>query len=126
MPQWHRGVVHKFRSKQCKTIAKTEKQPDRMHYSKPKKTSLSSGGRRCDVEVSGDAMKVIDISGLWRAPPADGWDWRASRWWEHGFVRRVELPEDADWRKVEAYFDDGEGSLEVKVPKNGDAHHATA
>ncbi|CAD6333325.1 unnamed protein product [Miscanthus lutarioriparius] len=87
------------------------------------------GGRRCDVEVSGDAMKVIDISGLWRAPPpADGRDWRAGRWWEHGFVRRVELPEDAEWRKVEAYFDDGEGSLEIKVPKTADddAHHATA
>ncbi|XP_062231791.1 22.3 kDa class VI heat shock protein-like [Phragmites australis] len=84
------------------------------------------GGRNCDVEVSGDAMKVIDISGLWRAPPADGWDWRIGRWWEHGFVRRVELPEDAEWRKVEAYFDDGEGSLEIKVPKNGDAHQATA
>ncbi|KAJ1263526.1 hypothetical protein BS78_09G192200 [Paspalum vaginatum] len=80
------------------------------------------GGRRCDVEVSGDAMKVIDISGLWRAPPADGRDWRAGRWWEHGFVRRVELPEEAEWRKVEAYFDDGEGSLEIKVPKAGDAH----
>jgi HSP20 family molecular chaperone IbpA len=81
------------------------------------------------VEVSGDAMKVIDISGLWRAPPvADGRDWRAGRWWEHGFVRRVELPEDAEWRKVEAYFDDGEGSLEIKVPKTADddAHHATA
>ncbi|KAL6610446.1 hypothetical protein ACP70R_040415 [Stipagrostis hirtigluma subsp. patula] len=84
------------------------------------------GGRKCDVEVSGDAMKVIDISGLWRAPPSDGRDWRAGKWWEHGFVRRVELPEDADWRRVEAYFDDGDGSLEIKVPKNGDAHQATA
>ncbi|TKW26496.1 hypothetical protein SEVIR_3G193900v4 [Setaria viridis] len=84
------------------------------------------GGRKCDVEVSGDAMKVIDISGLWRVPPADGRDWRAGRWWEHGFVRRVELPEDAEWRKVEAYFDDGEGSLEIKVPKAVDAHQATA
>ncbi|KAF0927083.1 hypothetical protein E2562_029842 [Oryza meyeriana var. granulata] len=84
------------------------------------------GGRKCDVEVSGDAMRVVDISGLWRAPPPDSRDWRAGRWWEHGFVRRVELPEDADWRKVEAYFDDGEGSLEIKVPKNGDAHQAAA
>lgn len=87
------------------------------------------GGRRCDVEVSGDAMKVIDICGLWRAPAADGRDWRCGRWWEHGFVRRVELPEDAEWRKVEAHFDDGEGALEIKVPKTADddgAHHATA
>ncbi|XP_040380056.1 22.3 kDa class VI heat shock protein [Oryza brachyantha] len=85
------------------------------------------GGRKCDVEVSGDdAMRVVDISGLWRAPAPDGRDWRAGRWWEHGFVRRVELPEDADWRKVEAFFDDGEGSLEIKVPKNGDAHQAAA
>ncbi|KAL5202305.1 hypothetical protein ABZP36_013257 [Zizania latifolia] len=85
------------------------------------------GGRKCDVEVTGDAMRVVDISGLWRAPPADGGrDWRAGRWWEHGFVRRVELPDDADWRKVEASFDDGEGSLEIKVPKNGGAQHAAA
>uniref|UniRef100_A0A0E0DTK9 SHSP domain-containing protein n=1 Tax=Oryza meridionalis TaxID=40149 RepID=A0A0E0DTK9_9ORYZ len=88
------------------------------------------GGRKCDVEVSGDdAMRVVDVSGLWRAappPPPDGRDWRAGRWWEHGFVRRVELPEDADWRKVEAFFDDGEGSLEIKVPKSGGAHQAAA
>uniref|UniRef100_A0A0E0L4C1 SHSP domain-containing protein n=1 Tax=Oryza punctata TaxID=4537 RepID=A0A0E0L4C1_ORYPU len=86
------------------------------------------GGRKCDVEVSGDdAMRVVDVSGLWRAaPPPDGRDWRAGRWWEHGFVRRVELPEDADWRKVEAFFDDGEGSLEIKVPKSGEAHQAAA
>uniref|UniRef100_A0A0D9WIA6 SHSP domain-containing protein n=1 Tax=Leersia perrieri TaxID=77586 RepID=A0A0D9WIA6_9ORYZ len=86
------------------------------------------GGRKCDVEVSGDAtMRVLDITGLWRPPPPDGRDWRAGRWWEHGFVRRVELPEDADWRKMEAYFDDGEGSLEIKVPKiAGDAHQAAA
>ncbi|CAN6327721.1 unnamed protein product [Urochloa humidicola] len=63
---------------------------------------------------------------LWRAPPADGRDWRAGRWWEHGFVRRVKLPEDTEWRKVKAYFDDGEGSLAIKVPKAGDAHQATA
>uniref|UniRef100_A0A452ZGF7 SHSP domain-containing protein n=1 Tax=Aegilops tauschii subsp. strangulata TaxID=200361 RepID=A0A452ZGF7_AEGTS len=43
--------------------------------------------------------------------------------WEHGFVRRVELPEDADGGRVEAYFDDGAGSLEIKVPKrSSDAH----
>lgn len=89
------------------------------------------GGRKCDVEVSGDdAMRVVDVSGLWRAapppPPPDGRDWRAGRWWEHGFVRRVELPEDADWRKVEAFFDDGEGLLEIKVPKSGDAHQTAA
>lgn len=83
------------------------------------------------MEVSGDdAMRVVDVSGLWRAapppPPPDGRDWRAGRWWEHGFVRRVELPEDADWRKVEAFFDDGEGLLEIKVPKSGDAHQTAA
>uniref|UniRef100_J3M8L3 Uncharacterized protein n=1 Tax=Oryza brachyantha TaxID=4533 RepID=J3M8L3_ORYBR len=39
------------------------------------------GGRKCDVEVSGDdAMRVVDISGLWRAPAPDGRDWRAGRW----------------------------------------------
>ncbi|KQK05552.1 22.3 kDa class VI heat shock protein [Brachypodium distachyon] len=82
------------------------------------------GGRKCDVEVSGDCGRVLDVSGLWRAAaPPDGRDWRAGKWWEHGFVRRVELPEDADGARVEAYFDDGDGSLEIKVPKKkgGDA-----
>uniref|UniRef100_A0ACD5T8W0 Uncharacterized protein n=1 Tax=Avena sativa TaxID=4498 RepID=A0ACD5T8W0_AVESA len=84
------------------------------------------GGRKCDVEVSGDGARVVDVSGLWRAPPADGRDWRAGRWWEHGFVRRVELPEDADGCKVEAYFDDAEGSLEIRVRKRINADQATA
>jgi HSP20 family molecular chaperone IbpA len=78
------------------------------------------------VEVSGDCKRVVDVSGLWRAPPEDARDWRAGRWWEHGFVRRVELPEDADSGRVEAYFDDGEGSLEIRVPKRSGVQAAAA
>uniref|UniRef100_A0A452ZGJ3 SHSP domain-containing protein n=1 Tax=Aegilops tauschii subsp. strangulata TaxID=200361 RepID=A0A452ZGJ3_AEGTS len=40
-----------------------------------------------------------------------------------GSARWRELPEDADGGRVEAYFDDGAGSLEIKVPKrSSDAH----
>jgi hypothetical protein len=118
-------VVQKFKSKNSvQDDCQNREKNSRITLSE--KISFSSGGRKCEVEVSGDAMKVIDISGLWRAPPTDSRDWRAGRWWEHGFVRRVELPKDTDWWKVEAYFDDGEGLLEIKVPKNDDAHQATA
>ncbi|EMS67434.1 hypothetical protein TRIUR3_09096 [Triticum urartu] len=64
--------------------------------------------------------------GVRRLPPADGRDGRAGRWWEHGFVRRVELPEDADGGRVEAYFDDGAGLLEIKVPKRSSDTHQQA
>lgn len=43
-------------------------------------------------------------------------DWRCGRWWEHGYVRRLELPDDADWRKLEAKLS-SEKYLEIRIPK---------
>jgi HSP20 family molecular chaperone IbpA len=61
---------------------------------------------------------VLEISGQWKALQASSQrDWRTGRWWEHGFVRRLELPDDANWKKAEAYVYD-DCFLEIKIPKN--------
>ncbi|KAG0496176.1 hypothetical protein HPP92_000867 [Vanilla planifolia] len=72
-----------------------------------------------DVEIGacGDNNRVMEISGCWRKGSEPiGRDWRNGRWWEYGFVRRLELPEDADWRKMEAFLDN-DGILEINIPK---------
>lgn len=62
--------------------------------------------------------EVVEISGQWRQQNESRTkDWRGGRWWEHGYVRRIELPEDADWRNLEACVN-GDKFLELKVPKN--------
>lgn len=60
---------------------------------------------------------MIEISGKWRGRESDSRDWRAGRWWEHGYVRRLELPENANWRKIEAYIDN-DNFIGIKIPKN--------
>lgn len=50
-------------------------------------------------------------------------DWKVGCWWEHGYVRRIELPEDANWKKIEAYIDD-ENLLQIKIPKNNSDSNA--
>ncbi|XP_008793750.2 22.3 kDa class VI heat shock protein isoform X2 [Phoenix dactylifera] len=75
------------------------------------------GARNCDVEICGEKGKVIEISGKWRGRESDSRDWRTGRWWEHGYVRRLELPENANWRKIEAYIDI-DNFIEIKIPKN--------
>ncbi|KAG8086038.1 hypothetical protein GUJ93_ZPchr0010g9333 [Zizania palustris] len=71
------------------------------------------GARKCDVEVSGDAIGWSTSAGCGgRRRRTAGLALRpvvGAR-----LRRRVELPDDADWRKLEAYFDDGEGSLEIR------------
>ena len=60
----------------------------------------------------------MEISGLWRnqrEPKAR--EWRSGHWWEHGFVRRLELPENADWRRIEACVND-DIYLEIRIPKS--------
>ncbi|KAH7675722.1 Small heat shock protein HSP20 protein [Dioscorea alata] len=72
---------------------------------------------KCEVEIAGEKGKVVEISGQWRGRESESMDWKAGRWWEHGYVRRLELPEDANWKKIEAYIDD-ENLLQIKIPKN--------
>lgn len=61
---------------------------------------------------------VVEISGRWRGRETDPKDWKNGRWWEYGFARRLELPEDANWTKMEAYITD-DIFLEIRIPKNG-------
>ncbi|KAJ4816330.1 18.3 kDa class I heat shock protein [Rhynchospora pubera] len=84
------------------------------------------GGKKCDVEINGDKTKVIEISGQWRSQQGSGSirDWRTGRWWENGFVRRLELPEDANWKKAEAYLYD-DGFLEIRIARNISAECST-
>ncbi|XP_020096334.1 22.3 kDa class VI heat shock protein-like [Ananas comosus] len=93
------------------------------------------GARKCEVEICGEKPKVVmEISGQWgpavREPGPR--DWRSGRWWERGFVRRIELPENANWRRAEAYIteDEEHSLLEIKIPKNNNnfdsnTHHTS-
>ncbi|KAL5548233.1 hypothetical protein UlMin_003464 [Ulmus minor] len=81
------------------------------------------------VEIVAESEKVVEISGLWNNQKSDlkTKDWRSCNWWEYGFVRKLELPEDADWRKIEAFLTN-DTLLEIKIPKkssqccDGNAH----
>jgi len=64
---------------------------------------------------------VVEISGQWRGRESDATDWRTGHWWEHGFVRRLELPDDANCRRMEAFIDT-DIFLEIKIPKNNSGH----
>ncbi|KAJ9671972.1 hypothetical protein PVL29_025564 [Vitis rotundifolia] len=80
------------------------------------KAELPGVGKN-SVQVYVESGKVVEISGLWRhqkEPKTK--EWRSGHWWEHGYVRRLELPENADWRRIEAIVND-EIYLEIRIPK---------
>lgn len=69
--------------------------------------------------VYNENHKAVEASGLWNQQQREAKsikDWRSGNWWEYGYVRRLELPEDADWRKIEAYLTN-DTVLEIKIPK---------
>ncbi|XP_030542814.1 21.7 kDa class VI heat shock protein isoform X2 [Rhodamnia argentea] len=76
------------------------------------------------VQIHTDNGKVVEISGQWKPQrESNTKDWRCGHWWEHGYVRRLELPEDADWRKLEAKLS-SDKYLEIRIPK-ANLHSAT-
>ncbi|KAK2984781.1 hypothetical protein RJ640_004606 [Escallonia rubra] len=76
------------------------------------------GIQKDSLQVYVEKGKVVDISGQWRQQrDPNTKDWRCSHWWEQGFVRRLELPENVDWRKMEAYLSN-DILLEIRIPKN--------
>ncbi|KAF6138816.1 hypothetical protein GIB67_025978 [Kingdonia uniflora] len=82
------------------------------------KAELPGVKKYSDVQICVENGKVLEISGQWRPQRETGAkDWRSEYWWEFGYVRRLELPENADWRKIEANVDD-EIILEIRIPKN--------
>ncbi|XP_040988492.1 21.7 kDa class VI heat shock protein-like [Juglans microcarpa x Juglans regia] len=72
-----------------------------------------------NVQVFVDKGKIVEISGQWRqqGDQSKAKDWRSENWWQYGYVRRLELPEDADWRKIEAYVNN-DILLEIRIPMN--------
>ncbi|XP_062077833.1 21.7 kDa class VI heat shock protein isoform X1 [Humulus lupulus] len=70
--------------------------------------------------VYNEKQKAVEVSGLWNQQQRESKsiikEWRSGKWWEYGYVRRLELPEDADWRKIEAYLTN-DTLLEIKIPK---------
>ncbi|KAK9268346.1 hypothetical protein L1049_000095 [Liquidambar formosana] len=76
------------------------------------------GVEKNDVQVYVENGKVVEISGQWKQQKeSKSSDWRSGHWWEHGYVRRLELPEDADWKNIEAHVK-SDMFLEVRIPKN--------
>ncbi|TKY66698.1 21.7 kDa class VI heat shock protein [Spatholobus suberectus] len=70
-----------------------------------------------NIQVHVDNGKVVEISGQWK-PQRDSKanDWRCGHWWEYGYVRRLEMPEDADLKIIEAHICNSR-FLEVRIPK---------
>ncbi|KAL6199292.1 hypothetical protein ACLB2K_029076 [Fragaria x ananassa] len=82
------------------------------------KAELPGEGKN-SVQVYAENGKVLEISGQWKQQQPktnSARDWRCGHWWESGYVRRLELPQDADWRKIEAYVTNDQ-ILEIKIHK---------
>ncbi|CAH8390034.1 unnamed protein product [Eruca vesicaria subsp. sativa] len=89
-------------------------QTDRAYVLKSDLPVVGKNNVQVYVDVNG---KVMEISGQWKTT-ANG-DWRSGRWWEYGYVRRLELPCDADPKNSEAFISikDDYSFLEIKIPK---------
>ncbi|XP_047174301.1 21.7 kDa class VI heat shock protein-like isoform X2 [Vigna umbellata] len=76
------------------------------------------GTGKNNIQVVVDKGKVVEISGPWKQQrDSKAHDWRCGHWWEHGYVRRLEMPEDADWKNIEAYIHN-DIYLEIRIPKS--------
>ncbi|XP_021892873.1 21.7 kDa class VI heat shock protein [Carica papaya] len=76
------------------------------------------GSGKSNVQIYVDNWKVMEISGEWKQQRENKTkDWRSGKWWENGYVRRLELPEDADCKKMEVYLYN-DIFLEIRIPKN--------
>ncbi|KAK4387001.1 class VI heat shock protein [Sesamum angolense] len=70
------------------------------------------------LQVCIENGKILEISGQWRQQQRESRakDWRSGKWWEHGYVRRLELPEQTGWRRAEAHMKN-DVVLEIRIPK---------
>ncbi|KAL5736087.1 hypothetical protein ACOSQ2_030875 [Xanthoceras sorbifolium] len=81
------------------------------------KAELPGVGKN-QVQVLVENGKIVEISGQWKQiKESMKKDWRSGHWWEFGYVRRLELPEDADWRIMEVFLSN-DTLLEIRIPKN--------
>ncbi|OMP04517.1 hypothetical protein COLO4_09554 [Corchorus olitorius] len=73
---------------------------------------------KTNVQIHVEKGKIVEISGqLKQQRESKTKDWRSCNWWEYGYVRRLELPEDADWKRIEAYLSN-DVLLEIRIPRN--------
>ncbi|OMO80523.1 hypothetical protein CCACVL1_12913 [Corchorus capsularis] len=77
------------------------------------------GVGKTNVQIHVEKGKIVEISGQLKLQQRESKtkDWRSCNWWEFGYVRRLELPEDADWRRIEAYLSN-DVLLEIRIPRN--------
>ncbi|KAM6553690.1 hypothetical protein CsatB_014452 [Cannabis sativa] len=75
-------------------------------------------GKNSVQVVYNEKQKAVEVSGVWSQQQSItiNKEWRSGNWWEYGYVRRLELPDDADSRKIEAYLTN-DTLLEIKIPK---------
>uniref|UniRef100_A0A803QCJ0 SHSP domain-containing protein n=1 Tax=Cannabis sativa TaxID=3483 RepID=A0A803QCJ0_CANSA len=75
-------------------------------------------GKNSVQVVYNEKQKAVEVSGVWSQQQSMtiNKEWRSGNWWEYGYVRRLELPDDADSRKIEAYLTN-DTLLEIKIPK---------
>ncbi|XP_038686615.1 21.7 kDa class VI heat shock protein isoform X2 [Tripterygium wilfordii] len=86
------------------------------------KAELPGVGKNNSVEVYVENGKVVEISGELKQQKEskkskNTKDWRCGHWWEHGYVRKLEIPEDADLRATEAYVSHDDVILELRIPR---------
>lgn len=80
---------------------------------------------RNSMQISIEDGKILEISGQLKHQQQQQQqregkpivDWRRVNWWEHGYVRRLELPEDADWPRMEVSLKH-DMIIEIKIPKS--------
>ncbi|KAE8733585.1 21.7 kDa class VI heat shock protein [Hibiscus syriacus] len=70
------------------------------------KAKLPGIGKTNNVQIRVEKGKIVEIFGQLKLLQRESQkkDWRSGNWWEYGYVRRLELPEDADWRRIETYL----------------------
>ncbi|XP_050219250.1 21.7 kDa class VI heat shock protein [Mercurialis annua] len=71
------------------------------------------------VQVYAENGKIVEISGQWKNQQKEtkAKDWRSGHWWEFGYVRKLEVPEDADFNKIEAFLNN-DLIFELRIAKN--------
>ncbi|KAI5412160.1 21.7 kDa class VI heat shock protein [Lathyrus oleraceus] len=75
------------------------------------------GTGKNNIQVHVDKGKVLEISGQWKQQRESKTnDWKCGHWWENGYVRRLEIPEDADWKNLAAFIYN-DIFLEIQIPK---------
>ncbi|PNX85019.1 class VI heat shock protein, partial [Trifolium pratense] len=75
------------------------------------------GNGKNNIQVHVDKGKVVEISGPWKQQrDLKANDWKCGHWWENGYVRRLEMPEDADWKNIQAFIYN-DIFLEIQIPK---------